>query len=293
MRGATDSAILFIPAGDERKLAKIGELPACSIVFDCEDAVAIERKTAAREALAASLALAREADREALVRINALTSDWGHADARAAVKGGALMLLVPKADDPALLAQLDTTLGEAERAAGVAAGAVRLIALIETARGAVAMREILSAPRVDAATLGLADLAVDLGTAWHDAMLQSPALFLAERTQLALHSRALRRQPPWDPVYLAVDDQPGYLADVMLGKRLGSQGKFVIHPKQIAAVAAAYAISSEELARARAIVEVYGRAVADGRGAVTFEGMLVDEPVVVHARMQLARSARA
>jgi citrate lyase subunit beta/citryl-CoA lyase len=225
------------------------------------------------------------------VRINALSSAWWEADARAAVAAGATTLLVPKADDPAALAALDGVLAEAERAAGIAAGSTRLVALVETALGVMLMRDVLSAPRVDAATLGLADLAVDLGTSWDDALLETPALFLNERTQLSLVSRALRREPPYDAVWLAISEEAGFAGDVALGRRLGCQGKFVIHPRQIDPVNAAYAVSEEERARAQAIVDAYDAAARAGKGALMLDGMLVDEPVVVQARAILARSA--
>lgn len=286
-----DSAVLFIPAGDERKLRKIADLPPCALVFDCEDAIAVDQKEAARSAIAASLGAARAAGRDALVRINALESPWWQADAQAAIAAGAGMLLVPKAQDPAALATLDTVLAAAERAAGHEAGATRIIALIETAAGCVAMREVLAAPRVDAAMLGLADLALDLGTAWDDAVLESPQLFVAERTALSLCSRALRKAPPWDAVFLALDREDAYAADVRLGRRLGCQGKFVIHPAQIAAVRAEYTVSAAERERAQAIVDAYARAVREGRGAISLDGMMIDEPVVAQARVTLARSA--
>jgi len=85
-----------------------------------------------------------------------------------------------------------------------------------------------------------------------------------------------------------IGDGAGFADDVRLGRRVGCQGKLVVHPSQIEPVNAAYRIGDDELKRAQRIVESFERAVERGSGALTVDGMLVDEPVVARARAVLA-----
>ena len=84
MRARPYRSVLYIPGSKERALEKAKTLPVDAIIFDLEDAVAVEEKPAARETLKAALAAGGYGNRVRIVRINGLDTEWGEADARAA-----------------------------------------------------------------------------------------------------------------------------------------------------------------------------------------------------------------
>ena len=73
-------SVLYIPGSKEHALEKAKTLPVDAIIFDLEDAVAVDEKENARHTLAAALTAGGYGDRAQIVRINALDTDWGHAD---------------------------------------------------------------------------------------------------------------------------------------------------------------------------------------------------------------------
>jgi citrate lyase subunit beta/citryl-CoA lyase len=282
------SCLLFVPATERRKLEKAVTLPCRGIVLDLEDAVAPGRKADARDGLAELARAVRGAGRELYVRVNGLHTESWREDVAAAVAAGAPALLVPKAESHEGIAELGAALDAAEQITG-AARKTTLVLLIETARGVLAMERLLAgSPRVAAGCLGLADLSLDLGISWDAALRERPALYVEQRLRLSLASRAAGIEKPWDAVYMNIGDGAGFADDVRLGRRVGCQGKLVVHPSQIEPVNAAYRIGDDELKRAQRIVESFERAVERGSGALTVDGMLVDEPVVARARAVLA-----
>lgn len=283
------SSLLFVPAGETRKFEKACTLPCRAIVVDLEDAVSADAKEDARGSLAGFAIDAKQRRRELIVRMNGVQTSLWEEDVRAIVKSGPRTILVPKCEDPAQIRLLDDALAAEERHRGLAAGTTKLILLVESARGLARMESLLSAsPRIVSATIGMVDLCTDLAMTWEQAMCETPPLFLEERMRLSILSRAADLERPWDTVYLAIDRPEAFREDARLGRRLGCQGKFVIHPAQIPIVQEIYRVSDAEIARAKRIVEEFEVALRAGRGAVSVDGMLVDEPVVVRARALLA-----
>jgi citrate lyase subunit beta/citryl-CoA lyase len=288
------SSLLFVPAGETRKFHKACTLACRAIVVDLEDAVSAEAKEEARGSLAGFAIDAKQRRRELIVRMNGVHTSLWEEDVRAIVKAGPRTILVPKCEDPAQIQVLDDALADEERRLGLAAGTTKLILLLESARGLARMERLLSAsPRIVSATIGMVDLCTDLGISWEGTMYESPPLFVEERLRLSILSRAANLERPWDTVYLAIDRPEAFREDVRLGRRLGCQGKFVIHPTQIPIVDETYRVSEAEIARAKRIVEEFEVALRAGRGAVSVDGMFVDEPVVVRARALLAGAADA
>lgn len=93
-------SVLYIPGSKERALDKARSLPADAIIFDLEDAVAPDAKAEARETLAASLREGGYGKRIKIVRINALTTEWGLEDVRVLRDAGADAILLPKVNSP-------------------------------------------------------------------------------------------------------------------------------------------------------------------------------------------------
>src|SRR5687767_8520078 len=138
-------AILVVPAVPAAKLEKGRSLEADEVVIDLEDAVVPAAKDEAREAVVAALAEDFAAPSVA-VRVNAIGTPWCHLDLIAVVGSGRehVGVVLPKVDDAGDLAFADRLLAGAEAAAGRSTP-VRLLALIETAAGLQAVRELADA----------------------------------------------------------------------------------------------------------------------------------------------------
>ena len=71
---------------------------------------------------------------------------------------------------------------------------------------------------------------------------------------------------------------------------MGLTGAMCIHPNQVPALNAAFGATETEIAEARAIVAAWD-ARGDG-GVVSYNGLMIDQPVVERARRLLSDSGR-
>lgn len=253
---ATARTFLFVPGDRPERFGKAAAAGADVVVLDLEDAVAPDHKATARGHVLAWLA----AGNEAVVRVNAVGTPW-HAEDIAAVREHAVM--VPKAERGADLAGLST-----------------VVALIETAAGVAAARELCAAPNVVRAAFGSIDLAAALGVDPN-----SRTALLHARSALVLAAAAAGCAPPVDGVTMALDDADAVRSDTVHAVELGFTGKLCVHPRQIESVHQAMRPTEEELRWARGVLTA-----SRGGGAVAVDGMLVDRPVVLRAERLLARS---
>lgn len=258
--------LLFVPGSRPERFAKAASTPADLVVLDLEDGVAADGKAGAREAVTAWL----RGGGRAVVRLNAAGTAHHEADL-AALAGvpGLLGVVVPMADDPAVLVAVGERLG-----AGVA-----VVAQVETALGVMRALDLAGAPGVRRIAFGHLDFAADIDAAAdHDALLVA-------RSTLVLASRAAGLPGPVDSVTTDLDDPGAARADAERARRLGFAGKLCIHPRQVDGVNAAFTPSEEEVAWARRVADA-----ASSGGAVRVDGHMVDAPVLLKAQAILARA---
>lgn len=269
-------AFLFVPADRPERHARALATGAGGVIVDLEDAVAPERKDAAREALAASFATLPEAGwQRLLVRVNAAGTPWHDDDcaqAAALVAQGLIAgVVLPKAERAADLSRLARAIGPQ----GV------LVPLIESAAGLAAVDELAAASQVLRLAFGNLDFQADLGMAC-DA---GEAELVPVRLALVLASRRAGLSAPIDGVTPDWRDAARLAADTARARRGGFGAKLCIHPDQVAPVHAALGPSADELAWARRVVDAIR---ASGGGVVSLDGRMVDAPVVRLAERLLA-----
>jgi citrate lyase subunit beta/citryl-CoA lyase len=276
-------ACLAVPASSPRMLEKAAGVAVDELVIDLEDAVVVDQKDAAREALVPLLDSVAAGGAALAVRVNQPGSRWCHRDVEALAAAPALTsIVVPKVESAGDLAFLDRLLDGVEAAAG-RSRPLRVQALIETAAGLSRVDEIAAAsPRLDSLILGYADLAASLGRGrggdWTGAQ---------ERILLAARAHGLQAI---DGPFFALEDTGGLAADVALIAAAGFDGKWAIHPRQVEVITAGFTPSADEVAEAEAVLAALEEAEASGGGAVAHEGMMVDEAMAVAARRLLARA---
>ena len=275
-------------------LAKAPQRGADEIIIDLEDAVATSAKDEARETVAAALQEPQYEGVRTAVRVNAPRSPWCHADiaAVASLASAPTSIIVPKVQSAGDLAFVDRLLDGVEAAAQTGAAPLRVQALIETAAGVARLGEIAGAsPRLDSLILGYADLSASLGrAAGAQAQLDS---WLAIQDALLVAARS-HDVAAIDGPYLGVAVDEGFTAAAERARDMGFDGKWAIHPAQVAALNAVFTPSEEEVARARAVIEALEEAErSGGAGAVALDGEMLDEAVRVAAMRVLARAGAA
>jgi citrate lyase subunit beta/citryl-CoA lyase len=272
-------SVLFIPGSNPRAPEKARTLPADGLIFDLEDAVAPEAKEGARTIVPAALARGGYGDRELVIRVNAIDTPWGHSDLATAATMPIDAVLLPKVENPDLVALTVSLLdgfGAPERLA--------VWCMLETPRGILYAREIAAAsPRLAALVLGTSDLTKDL-----HAFPTRDRLPLVTSLSLAILAARAHGLAVLDGVHLDLADDEGFAAACRQGRELGFDGKTLIHPKQIAAANAAFAPTPEEVEWSRRIIAAHSEAAAAGKGVVLVEGRLIENLHVENARRLLS-----
>ena len=272
-------SVLYIPGSKERALEKAKDLPADAIIFDLEDAVAVDEKPAARALLAQVLAEADYGPRARIVRINGLDSDWGRDDVAAfavAIAAGAKVdaILIPKVSTQADLDAVAALIPD-----------VPLWAMMETALGMLNAASIAAHPRLEGMVMGTNDLAKELGSRFRPDRLAMQAglglcLLAARAHQLTIV----------DGVYNAFKDEAGLQAECEQGRDMGFDGKTLIHPAQLEIANTAFAPSEAEIDLARRQIAAFEEAEAQGLGVAVVDGRIVENLHIVTARQTLAKA---
>jgi citrate lyase beta subunit len=278
-----------MPGDSRRKVEKSTQLPADSIVLDLEDAVAPDNKATARQITRESLANLDFGPRERLVRVNAWPSGHLQADVTETIAGRPDGYIIPKVDSAEdLRAARDFIAAQAVRT-GLDPAAIALLAIVETAKGVMNLREIaqLGAP-LQALIFGADDLAADIGALRTPSSLE--VLYARSAVVIAAAANGLQ---PIDIVFFDLNDLTGLEEECRFGRQLGYIGKMVIHPRQLEVVNRAFSPTAEEIARAHRILQAAQEHAAGGLGAFALDGRMVDGPIIKQAERVIARAKAA
>ncbi len=255
---------LYMPATNERAVAKAPGLPCDAVILDLEDAVAPEFKAEARAAALGYVASGQFAGRDLVVRVNGLDTPWGKDDLEAFAANPPMAILLPKVADAATLEQARAILGEGPE----------LWAMIETPLAILNIQSIAAAASATGLTTFIAgtnDLVKDLQSeAGPDRAYVLPHLM-----QMVLAARAYGICV-LDGVSNAFNDLDVFAAECRQGSALGFDGKSLIHPRQIEPANEAFSPSQEAVAWARTIVEAFAQPENSGKGAIRIDGRMVE-----------------
>jgi citrate lyase subunit beta/citryl-CoA lyase len=282
-------SLLSAPASDERKIERALTSPADAVILDLEDAVTAAKKSDGLRSLVSRSWLVGGVAVPLVVRVNQVRSPWCHQELIAlcdpALPFSALML--PKVESAGDLAFVDRLLDGAEAAYGRPTP-ISIYALVETAASIQNLREIASAsPRLGALVLGYADLGASLGRS-----PSRPDHWLGIQDILLTAARAAGIAAIDGPHLGIADDDP-FRASVSHAAEFGFDGKWVIHPQQLATVNREFLPTPEQIQAAEGILAALAEGQSIGHGAVAVNGQMVDEALAVGARAVLARAAAA
>lgn len=267
---ALGPAILFVPGDRPERFAKAADR-ADAVIIDLEDAVAADDRERAREALRAS-----DLDpTRTIVRVNARGTADHPVDVEAVSATPYRILMLPKAERAADAASLAAETG------------CSIVALVETAAGVLAAEELAAERSVVALMWGAEDLVASLGgtsSRGPDGRYRDVARQARARVLLAAGGHG---KTAIDAVHLDIADLAGLEEEARDAVAQGYAATACIHPGQVETIRAAYRPSPSEVAWARGVLAAAVEAGA--AGVFAFEGRMVDEPVLRHARGILAR----
>ena len=257
---------LYVPGNRPERFDKACAAGADAVIVDFEDAVPPAEKDAARAAFAAWAS----AENPVVVRVNATGSEWFERDLIACEAPGVTGVVLPKAEK---IAPIVIALCQRR---GIA-----LLPLIETAVGMAQAEAVAATPCVQRLMFGTIDFQFELGIDGDGDEL------IAYRSHLVLASKLAGIQSPVDGPCTSWEDQALLTADSQRARKLGFGGKLCIHPKQVAAVNAAFSPSEAEVTWARKVVEAAQRS---GGAAVAVDGRMIDKPVILKAERILRQT---
>ncbi len=282
---ATWRSLMFVPATGEKFVAKAHTRGADVVILDLEDSIPPGEKQAARDALPEAAATVGQAGAEVAVRINR-PLDIAVPDIAAAVMPAVGTLMLPKVMGPEHIRLLSEVVAAREAAQGMEPGHTRFVAVVETPDALPRLGAIAGADRrVVALGVGAEDLSTEL-----EAVPGADLLYHFGMMVVAA-ARAAGIQPLGSVGPFAdFSDLGGYRASLRRSRALGFGCQACIHPSQVAIVNEEYGPSPAEVERARRLLAAFDAALAEGKGAVAFEGQMIDLPVVERARRLLARA---
>src|SRR3954454_13291750 len=274
-----------VPGSNQRFIEKAVGLEADEIFLDLEDAVAPGEKDAAREQVIASLRTLDFGAKTVVVRVNGTDTPHYYKDLIAVVEQAGRHIdavMLPKVRTPGDVEMTAKLLSQIELACGYEVGRIGIEAQIEDATGLLACEAIAAAsPRTETLIFGPGDYSANVG-------IPVPTIGAAPEgypgdhlnyvfSRLVVAARAAGIQAIDGP-YARVGDDDGLRERARLARALGMDGKWTIHPGQIAVVNDVFTPARGDWERAEAMLEAYARAQsADGRGAAMFEGEMIDE----------------
>jgi len=276
-------SLLFVPGNQPNMLAKAASFSPDAFVPDMEDSVAWDDKSQARETVSANLEMLANTGKKVIPRINSLDTGLCEADLAAIVGPHIYGVSVGKINTPADVTIISDTIARLETERGITKGSTKLVLWIETALGILNAHQILSSDaRIKAAAFGAEDFTNDMGIERNE----DDREILFPRSQIAIAARAagvLALDTPFfgfrDPDNLKIDSEQS--------KAIGFKGKFAIHPLQVDIINHCFSPSSEEIAHAMEVIQVFEEAAEKGRGSTSLNGQVVDVPVVKRAESLL------
>lgn len=273
-------SVLYIPGGRQRALEKARTMSVDAIIFDLEDAVAVDEKVAARAILVQQLAKGGYGLRSQIIRINGLGTPWFTDDIAAISAVRPHAVLLPKVDNAAMIADL-----RVEMALHVGFKATQVWAMMETPRGILNAAEIADAPGMVGMVMGTNDLTKDINARFEPA--RGPMIAALGLCVLAAKAAGLIIL---DGVYNAFKDDNGLHREASQGRDMGFDGKTLIHPAQVALANQIFAPCQGEIELAKRQIQAFDAAAVQGLGVAVVDGKIVENLHVEIAHVTLAKA---
>ena len=283
---------LFAPGDSEKKMDKAADGDADVVIFDLEDAVAPENKSAARSMIREYLDAHPDKRGRIFVRVNPLDGPYTLHDLAAVMPGRPGGIMLPKAYGRQDVEALDKYLSALEAANDIELGSTPVIVLLtEVAESMFHAGDFKGAPRLVALTWGAEDLADSIGAASNRNPDGSFAFTYELARSLCLLGAATAGVPAIETIQADFRDTEGLKSRAEIVRRLGFRGMLAIHPAQVEVINEAFTPSAEDIAEAEEIVAIF--AANPGAGTIGWKGGMLDRPHLSRAQQLLAQVGKA
>ncbi|MDA8307104.1 MAG: CoA ester lyase [Deltaproteobacteria bacterium] len=297
-RGRLCRSIISVPANREKMVDKALSLEADVIMLDLEDSVPVDQKDEARKRAVSILRGAQTRGKVLSCRINGMATPFAYRDIIDIVEAAGEFIdtiVIPKVNDASEVKAVDYFLTQIELRMGFSRR-IGLEPSIETASGMLRVEEIaFSSQRIESLVFGVADYSASLtmpggGISGHG---ESAGLYPGDRFHFPLSRMAMAAKAAGlaaiDAPYGDYKDPEGLRRSCLASAALGYDGKWVIHPDQIAIVNEIYSPSEEDFQRSVRILEAYEQGRAAGVGSIALDGKMVDAASIRVAQVVRAR----
>lgn len=281
-------SMMYTPGNNQKLIAKAPTLLADVIVLDLEDTIPPPEKDKARDMVKDSIeTVAKEGVSDVYVRVNGWDSPLTEADLEAVVQPELSGIVLPMTDTPEHVTDLDEKLTELEKSNGMEPGSIAVQLLIETAKGILNAYQCgIASERVNSLVFGAVDYVRDMRVE----LTKEGEEILHARSEVPIAARAaglVAIDTPWPPY----KDVEGFIRDTRKGRKLGYEGRMLIHPSQIEPSHEIYTPPEEDVEWAKEVVEVFEEeGIKKGSASVPYKGEMIDWPVYRRQKDLLAKA---
>jgi citrate lyase subunit beta/citryl-CoA lyase len=286
--------MLYVPSNSWRMIHNATTEGADAIILDLEDGCPIAEKETGRVFARDSISMLKQHGLDVFVRVNSMETGLTATDIEYVVVKGIDGIMLAKTESKEDVQKIDGLLREEEEKKGLAMESVVLMALIETPKGIMNIREIIEASkRMVAVGFGAGDFSREMGAGMGVSKLSPEEYFpmvLYARSAMAVTARAAGIQAIDTPFFGLIIDLEGLAKESEKAKLLGFSGKQLTHPRHVDVVNQVFAPAFGDVAFAERVVAAYEEARAKGLGATTIGGKMIDYGSFKRAESLLALS---
>jgi citrate lyase subunit beta/citryl-CoA lyase len=287
-------SMLYVPSNSWRMINNATTEGADAIILDLEDGCPIAEKETGRVFARDSIPMLKQHGLEVFVRVNSMETGLTATDIEYVVVPGIDGIMLAKTDSREEVTALDGLLKQQEKKKGILPGSVQVMALLETPKGILNIREIISASeRVMAVGFGAGDFSREMGAGMGVTKLSPDEYFpmiLHARSSIAMAARAAGIQAIDTPYFGLVIDLEGLRRESERVKLLGFSGKQLTHPRHVEVANQVFSPARGDVEYAKKVVEAYQEARSKGLGATTLGGKMIDYGSFKRAESLLAFS---
>lgn len=282
-------AILYVPGNDLRKIHKVRSVNVDCAVLDCEDGVAMSMKSEARNLISTIDENFDFGRSEYAVRINSIDSDLADEDLRSVLASKRLpdTIMIPKVEDVNHVVWIDEKI-KSHLKSSSHNRKLSLVIFIESAKSLLNLKKICETAvnllnnqmcSIEGLVFGSDDFCADIGATRSTEGLE----LLTARQIFVIVAKCFRLQAI-DMVHINYKDTDGLLKISTEGAKMGFTGKQVIHPNQVSIVQKAFSPSEEKIKWATDLIRQFELHQKEGKGAFTFQGAMIDKPLLLQAQ---------
>ncbi len=275
-------SLIFIPGNNPRFLEKSKTINSDIICYDLEDSVPVDEKESARKLVNKTIQEINKTGQSSKkilisVRINAPDSELAREDLKKIITNGIDAIVIPKVETEFQVVNLSNIIKTLEKENHIPDNFIKLIPSIESSLGVVNAYSIAKAdPRISSIVFGIFDFLHDMRIDSNDYEILTGYMYA--RAKVPVDARAAGVDSI-DSIWQNINDFAGLEKDLFLGRKLGYNGKCIIHPSQVDQVHKVFSPSIQDIQWAKKVISALDESRNEKTiktGAINLEGKMID-----------------